>query len=441
MGMGKILIAGPACAELAAATRLARAAGATVLRAETAASAAAQLRQDAGIDLLLFDLSCGLANLLDQLRCARISIPVIATGATLSVTDAVAAMKSGALDVLVPPVDEAGMQRVLAHLRRPDGGPLAQDPAMQAVLRLAEDIAPSDASVLITGESGTGKEVIARHIHARSHRREGPFIAVNCAAIPDGLLESELFGHEKGAFSGALARRIGKFEAASGGTLLLDELSEMDIRLQAKLLRVIQERVLDRVGGNAPVKVDVRLLATSNRDLPRACAEGKFREDLYFRLNVINIAIPPLRARPGDILPLAQRFARGFAALNGLAEKPLSAELRHALVTHRWPGNVRELENTMHRAVLLSHGAELHLPLTTQPAQPAPHATCQAPRPMNEVERDHIIATLNRTDGNRTHAAAMLGISLRALRNKLKAYAENGVAVPASGQINAEAAA
>ncbi len=222
-----------------------------------------------------------------------------------------------------------------------------------------QQIAPSDASVLITGESGTGKEVIARYVHGRSNRAKAPFISVNCAAIPEHLLESELFGHEKGAFTGAVARRIGKFEEATGGTLLLDEISEMDVRLQAKLLRAIQERVIDRVGGTKPVPVDIRIIATSNRNLVEAVRAGTFREDLLFRLNVVNLKIPPLRERPADVLELAQHFVKKYADANGVPARPLSAEARRALVLNRWPGNVRELENTLHRAVLLATGDEI----------------------------------------------------------------------------------
>jgi two-component system response regulator FlrC len=197
---------------------------------------------------------------------------------------------------------------------------------------------------------------MARYVHGKSRRAKAPFISVNCAAIPENLLESELFGHEKGAFTGAMARRIGKFEEADGGTLLLDEISEMDVRLQAKLLRAIQEREIDRVGGSKPVKVDIRILATSNRDLAAAVKDGTFREDLLYRLNVVNLRLPPLRERPGDVLSLCEFFVKKYSAANGVPEKPISAEAKRRLIAHRWPGNVRELENAMHRAVLLSPG-------------------------------------------------------------------------------------
>ena len=235
-----------------------------------------------------------------------------------------------------------------------------RDDAMAKVVKLAQQIAGSDASVLITGESGTGKEVLARYVHARSQRAKKPFITVNCAAIPENLLESELFGHEKGAFTGALGRRIGKFEEANGGTLLLDEISEMDVRLQAKLLRAIQERVIDRVGGGRPVPVDIRIIATSNRNLTEAVREGKFREDLLFRLNVVNLKIPPLRERPADIAELAAIFRQEIFRRPTACRCARCRRKRAARSSiNRWPGNVRELENTLHRAVLLSTGVEI----------------------------------------------------------------------------------
>jgi DNA-binding NtrC family response regulator len=267
-------------------------------------------------------------------------------------------------------------------------------------------------------------------------------VALNCAAIPENLLESELFGHEKGAFSGALARRVGKFEAADGGTLLLDEISEMELRLQAKLLRALQEREIDRVGGSAPVRVNVRILATCNRDLPGEVTRGTFREDLYFRLNVVSLRIPALRERPGDIAPLAEHFARHYAEVNGLPMRPLSAEAMGLLTTHTWRGNVRELENTIHRAVLLAGGDVIDADaIELAPGRPAAAGEREAApagegiaglvgRRMNDVERDLILETLSHTLGNRTHAATILGISIRALRNKLRDYAAHGIAVP-----------
>jgi DNA-binding NtrC family response regulator len=319
---------------------------------------------------------------------------------------------------------------------------------MQAVITLADQVAPSEASLLITGESGVGKEVLARYLHAKSRRARRPFISVNCAAIPENLLESELFGHERGAFTGAVARRIGKFEEASGGTLLLDEISEMDGRLQAKLLRALQEREIDRVGGGKPVKVDIRVIATSNRDLAQAVRDGTFREDLLYRLNVINLRLPPLRERPGDILALAEHFTRKYAAANGAPERPLSAAARQRLLSHRWPGNVRELENAIHRAVLLATGAEIEefairlpdgAPMPPGPGAETARAASIAAEAANrgfvgqtvaQMEQQLIIDTLGHCFGNRTHAANILGISIRTLRNKLKEYGDAGVAVP-----------
>jgi len=323
-----------------------------------------------------------------------------------------------------------------------------RDEAMAAVVKLAQQIAGSDASVLITGESGTGKEVLARYVHSRSLRAKKPFITVNCAAIPENLLESELFGHEKGAFTGALGRRIGKFEEANGGTLLLDEITEMDVRLQAKLLRAIQERVIDRVGGGKPVPVDIRIVATSNRNLTDAVREGKFREDLLFRLNVVNLKIPPLRDRPADIAELSQYFVKKYSNANGLPARPLSAEARRALSTNLWPGNVRELENTLHRAVLLSTGVEIGIDGILSPdgarldqsrgTGAVTHAAIAAEqvtrnlvgRTVAEVERDLILETLKHCLGNRTHAANILGISIRTLRNKLNEYSAGGSSIP-----------
>jgi two-component system response regulator FlrC len=334
-----------------------------------------------------------------------------------------------------------------------------RDEAMARVVKLALQVAPSDASVLITGESGTGKEVLARYVHARSNRAKKPFICVNCAAIPETLLESELFGHEKGAFTGAVARRIGKFEEANGGTLLLDEISEMDVRLQAKLLRAIQERVVDRVGGTRPVPIDIRIIATSNRNLADAVREHTFREDLLYRLNVVNLKIPPLRERPADVLELAQYFVGKYAAANGLPPRPLSQEARRTLTINFWPGNVRELENTMHRAVLLATGVEIGAESILAPdgarldqqrsASSVAHAALAAEqvsralvgRTVAEVERDLILETLKHCLGNRTHAANVLGISIRTLRNKLNEYAADGVPVPPPGGGEPRAAA
>jgi DNA-binding NtrC family response regulator len=309
---------------------------------------------------------------------------------------------------------------------------------------------------MITGESGTGKELVARAIHHESGRRQGPFISVNCGAVPEGLMESELFGHVKGAFTGAVARRIGRFEEANGGTLLLDEISEMDVRLQSKLLRALQERVIDRVGGSAPVKVDIRVLATSNRNLAEEVRKGTFREDLFYRLNVVHLRLPALRERPADILELAAHFAKKYAEVNGLPMRPLNRAAQAMMRENPWRGNVRELENTLHRAVLLASGSEIgpEAIMTPEgdaiapPAGPAARAAQVAEaatrglvgRTVAQVECDLILDTLDHCLGNRTHASKILGISIRTLRNKLNEYTEAGLEVAEPGSARAAAA-
>ncbi|HEY0181676.1 MAG TPA: sigma-54 dependent transcriptional regulator [Rhodopila sp.] len=343
----------------------------------------------------------------------------------------------------IAPEPDASAGRVAAfptaRQRPPPGdGLVYRDPAMLAVVQRAQRIARSDASVLISGESGTGKEVIARYIHRLSPRCNGPFVAVNCAAIPEQLLESELFGYERGAFSGALGQRIGKLEAAQNGTILLDEISEMDLRLQAKLLRALQEREIDRVGGRAPIRLNVRIIATTNTDLEREVARQTFRVDLYFRLNVVAIHLPRLRDRPKDIQVLAEHFVEKYRWDSGRASGQLSAAAIGALIGHDWPGNVRELENTIHRALVLTadpvigvKALEIGSSSGTLPALQAIDPTSDfVGRPLHLIERDVIINTLQHTGGNRTRAAVMLGLSIRALRNKIGLYAAQGVVVP-----------
>ncbi len=388
-----------------------------------------------------------------------------------------------------PPEQEAARVASFpaARPRTPDAdGLVYRDPAMLEVVQRALRIARSDASVLVHGESGTGKEVIARYIHRNSPRAAGPFVAVNCAAIPEQLLESELFGHERGAFSGASGQRIGKLEAAQNGTILLDEISEMDRRLQAKLLRALQEREVDRIGGRAPVRVNVRIIATTNKDLGQEVARNNFREDLYFRLNVVGIHLPSLRERKQDIPALVEHFVEKYRWDKGRAPRQLSPNALGALMAHNWPGNVRELENTIHRALVLttdtvigakalevgppsngtqwaagdhparssvgnfhsrlpagdpapwSDEAGTSAPSVDDPHPPAPHlrATDRVSsligRPLHLVERDAIIGTLQLTGGNRTRTATMLGLSIRALRNKISLYTAQGIAVPGS---------
>ena len=448
--MARILIIGSLEAELGIAARIATARGARLSVAEGAAAGLARLRSD-GADLVLCDVVHDVGWLIGQMVAERFACPVVACGRPDDADGAVRAIQAGAKEFLPLPPDADLIAAMLEAVAGDPEKPVVRDPAMGALLARAEQVARAEASVLIMGESGTGKEVLARHIHAASRRARGPFVALNCAALPEALLESELFGHEKGAFTGAVAARRGTFEQAEGGTLLLDEIGEMDPRLQAKILRAIQEREIDRLGGSAPVKIDVRILAATHRDLATEVARGRFREDLYFRLAVVRLRIPALRERPGDILPLARHFAERYARANGLPQRGLTPAAEAALMAHHWPGNVREIENTLHRAVLLAEGHSIgpeaidlleHMPMvaTDQPvalaAAATPAQTAAPPvaalvgRRMEEVERDLILETLSHCLGNRTRAAEMLGISIRTLRNKLHEYRAAGAAVP-----------
>jgi DNA-binding NtrC family response regulator len=445
----RLLIVGTLKGQLTSATKMAMDRGAAVTHAETNDQALAVLR-GRGADLLMVDVALDIGDLVSRLELEHIHVPIVACGVENNARAAVDAIHAGAKEYIPLPPDPELIAAVLAAVADDSRDLIYRDDATAQVIKLATQIATSDASVLITGESGTGKEVLARYVHTRSNRSKKPFICVNCAAIPENLLESELFGHEKGAFTGAIARRIGKFEEATGGTLLLDEISEMEVRLQAKLLRAIQERVIDRVGGNRPVPVDIRIIATSNRNLTEAARAGTFREDLLFRLNVVNLKLPPLRDRPADVIELANFFAKKYAEANGVALRPFSAEARRALSVHRWPGNVRELENTIHRAVLLATGAEIGVDGILSPdgsrldqarSGPAAYAAQAAEqvtrtlvgRTVADVERDLILETLKHCLGNRTHAANILGISIRTLRNKLNEYTAEGVPVPPPG--------
>jgi two-component system, response regulator FlrC len=450
----RLLIVGQLNGQIGLATKIAISRGAKVAHCTTIDQAMAELRDGRGADLLMVDVGQPIAQLSAQLQLERIHVPIVACGIGTDAAAAVEAIKGGAKEYIPLPPDAQLIAAVLAAVSDESHQLIFEDKAMEGVIALAEQVAASEASILITGESGTGKEVLAHHVHRKSNRAEKQFISINCAAIPDNLLESELFGHEKGAFTGAIARRIGKFEEADGGTLLLDEVSEMDVRLQAKLLRVLQERIIDRVGGGKPIKVNIRVIATSNRDLAQAVREGTFREDLLYRLNVVNLKIPPLRERPADIMALANHFSRKYAAVNGVAVRPLSDGAKRTLASHTWRGNVRELENTIHRAVLLAQGPEIgeaaiRLPdgsrVTDAVAITTPVAIARAAqaaeavnrdmvgRTVADVERDLIIQTLGHCLGNRTHAANILGISIRTLRNKLKIYSDEGVSVPMPG--------
>jgi DNA-binding NtrC family response regulator len=447
----RLLVVGRLSGQLSAAVKMAMDAGAKVAHVETVTQATDALRKGQGADLLMVDYELDIGALIEANERERIHVQVVACGVNPDPRKAAQAITAGAKEFIPLPPDAELIAAVLAAVADDSRPMISHDPAMQAVIKLADQVSASDASIMITGESGVGKEVMARYVHEKSKRAQKPFISVNCAAIPDNLLESELFGHEKGAFTGAMARRIGKFEEADGGTLLLDEISEMDARLQAKLLRALQERVIDRVGGAKPVPVNIRVLATSNRNLAQAVKEGTFREDLLYRLNVINLAIPPLRERPADIVVLSEFFVKKYSEANGIPLKLIGLEAKRRLQAHGWPGNVRELENAMHRAVLLSAGAEIdaeaiRLP-DGQPLNPvapigmdyinrAAQAAESAARSfvgstVAEVEQKLILDTLSHCLGNRTHAANILGISIRTLRNKLNEYAAQGLSIPA----------
>jgi two-component system response regulator FlrC len=396
-----------------------------------------------GVDLLVTDLRLPGMSGLELLKEARRTgqeAPAIVITAHGTIEDAVAAMKLGAVDFLTKPFAPAELLHLATRAagERPAAAPAAgrapaalerpivsDDPAMARILEIADTVASSRAPVLVQGESGTGKELLARYLHERGNRRGKPFVAVNCAALPRDLLESELFGHERGAFTGAISRKIGKFELANGGTILLDEISEMELPLQSKLLRVLQEYEVDRVGGTAPVPVDVRIVATTNRRLRELVDRGHFREDLYYRLMVVPFVVPPLRERRGDVEVLAEHFLRRFAAGRPLV---LSPAAREWLRTRAWPGNIRELEHTLERAALLARGTTIE-PTDLEDRDPLPPRLALgslAGLTLREMERRLILDTLKRTNDNRTHAARLLGISIRTLRNKLSEYRQRG---------------
>ncbi len=383
-------------------------------------------------------------TLLAKLRESDRDLPVIVATAFGDVTSAVAAMRAGASDYLTKPIDidallvaierarERHALRVEAEnlrrqLRERDAeglqGLIGSSPAMQKVYRVARQVAASRATVLITGESGTGKGELARAIHALSPRAKAPFVSLHCAAIPETLLESEMFGHERGSFTGADKRRIGKFEQAMGGTLFLDEIGDISPLVQTKLLRVLQERNLERVGGNETIAVDVRVIAATNRDLTAEVREGRFREDLYYRLNVVRLEMPPLRLRGSDVLVLANAFLRRFAEDNSKPVEDLSDEARDKILAHRWPGNVRELENAIERAVVLCEASRIEADdLPFEAAQPMRGAVRVPGATMAEIERWAILATLEATEGSTTKAAELLDISVRTIQYRLHEY-------------------
>jgi two-component system, response regulator FlrC len=424
-----------------------RAAGLMALAAADSSSAL-QLLASEEIALVISDVQMPGANgyeLLASIKRMRPYLPVVLMTAYGTVAQAVAAMREGATDYIVKPFDAQALidmaQRQLAARVMPNEL-VAVDPESKRLVALARKIAENDATVLITGESGTGKEVYSRFIRDNSSRASSPYVAINCAAIPENMLEASLFGYEKGAFTGALSAHAGKFEQAQGGTLLLDEISEMDLGLQAKILRVLQEREVERLGSHRTLNLDVRVIATSNRDLPEEVRAGRFRADLYYRLNVMSLRLPALRERRGDIVPLAQR-AMLACARAGQAALSLSIDAEQKLLQHDWPGNARELTNIVQRAAWLATGgiiaaADLDIVSLTGatpvsaavPIAAAPAQDAGLGRDLKDRERELILATLKVTGGSRKLTAERLGISPRTLRHKLQQLKASGINVP-----------
>ncbi len=406
--------------------------------------AARALLDRGGIDLLLVEENMAPESGREILQYAHgldPDLPVVLITDFGTIERAVQAMRDGAADYLVKPIDTAFLldlvKRLTRSVARPDADIVAEDPRSRELLRLARKVAAKDVSVLISGESGTGKEVLARFIHDHSARREHPFVAINCAAIPENMLEAVLFGHEKGAFTGAHQANPGKFEQAQGGTLLLDEISEMALALQAKLLRVLQEREVERLGGHRLIPLDVRVLATTNRNLREEVKAGRFREDLYYRLNVFPLEVAPLRERRGDILPLARHLIQRHSPV-GQPLPELSAEAAERLQAYPWPGNVRELGNVIQRALVLCNGGEIRpddLHFESDVAEPVARRGVtldngKLSSDLRSHEYELIVKALQAGNGNRKKAAETLGISPRTLRYKLAKMRKQGLDIP-----------
>jgi DNA-binding NtrC family response regulator len=371
-------------------------------------------------------------SLLKEIRRRIGNIPILVITGFGTIQDAVEVMREGAADYLIKPFsfeDLLNKIRSLMERIHQERDLVTENPGMERILKIAEEVAPSDTSVLIYGESGTGKELLAVTIHKHSLRSQKPLVAINCAAIPDNLMESELFGHEKGAFTGATERKIGKFEFARNGTILLDEIGEMSLPLQAKLLRVLQEREINRVGGNQAIPIDIRVIATTNRDLYKESLEGRFREDLFYRLNVFPLHIPPLRERPEDIPALAGHFLKRFTAILGKSIDGFTPEALEFLQSRGWRGNIRELQNAIHRAVHLCKGSLIAVGDFMIHEISVPEPATVTPGKIREQEKEMILKTLQEVNGNKTKAAKILGVSVRTIRNKLHEY--GGLLAPA----------
>lgn len=420
----RLLIIGDINSEIKTAIDIAKSKNAKVVMVESCDQGVDFLCQGKGADLVLVDVQFDIKSLTKAMKNEKISTPVIAYGVQCSPKEAVLAIKSGAKEFLPLPPDERLIAAIFAALSDDTVKVIGDSEPLKNALAVADKIASSDANVLITGQSGTGKEVFSNYIHSKSKRKDQQFVSVNCAAIPENLLESELFGHEKGAFTGAVSRRIGKFEESSGGTLLLDEISEMDMRLQAKLLRAIQEKEIDRVGGNTPVKVDLRIIATSNRDLQKEIENGNFREDLFFRLNIINIELPALSERKDDIEILSQHFIDKYIKNNGLSAKTLSSEALEKMTSYSWPGNVRELENVLHRAVLMSDGDSIKADDVHIVEREETNTENINQQTGSAAEKQMVFNTLGYCLGDMSKAANILGVSIDILREKLDKFTQ-----------------
>ena len=408
----QLLVLGQLNSEISKAIEIARKRNAKVLLVESIEDALEVIRNGKSADLFLIDVSFDIKTISESLISEHIVTNIVAYGLNASPKEAVKAIKDGAKEFLPLPPDEELIAALLEIISKDERKLIYKSESMRQIISIAEKVAKSDAHILITGESGTGKEVLAHFIHNNSNRKNENFIRVNCAAIPENLLESELFGHEKGAFTGAISRRIGKFEESSSGTLLLDEITEMDFKLQSKLLRAIQEKEIDRLGGSTSVKVNLRILATTNRDIQTEIIKGTFREDLYFRLNVINIELPPLRDRKEEIEDLATFFLKKYCISNNMKEKRLSGEAKELIENYEWPGNIRELENAIHRAVLL--GEDI--------LSPSDFSFKKLKKQDLGIERSLIVNTVNYCLGDLNQAANILGISIENLSKKLDEY-------------------
>jgi DNA-binding NtrC family response regulator len=438
----RLLIVGTLGGQLTLASKIAMDKGAAVTHAENTEQALAVLRSGRGADLLFVDVNVDIRELVNRLDLERIHVPIVACGVTNDARAAVRAIHAGAKEYIPLPPDPDLIAAVLAAVANDSREMIYRDDAMATVVKLAQQIAGSDASVLITGESGTGKELVASAIHKLSPRVDRPFVAVNCAALPESLIESELFGHEKGAFTGAVGRRAGCFEQAHRGTLFLDEIGDMPMAMQPRLLRALQESTIRRLGSTNEVAIDVRVLAATNKSLPELIQSKLFREDLFYRLNVFQIAIPPLRDRKDDIAPLTEAIIRDLNRKHDYRVTDIHPAALERLCEYSWPGNVRELRNVLERSLIAAREGTLlpgHMPRTfgmtgaIPAAMEAPMASgnsisVEAGRPLSEVEKAYIQLTLKHTGNNKKRAAQILGISLRTLHSRVTEFAaEDGM--------------